>query len=263
MKKVLFLFTLLGLMALPMFASDITFGGDLTYGVITDFDDNENDSSTVNFDIKAAIDDHNSLSIEVDVEDFALDKAVVTTNIGTWLELPIGLKLDWGYVDPNANRFMGVSARGNEKIFNFSAGDYWGLNLLATIEMIEIELAFDPGEVTHDNAVDSDGNPVETGKLLIGMAAKEPIPGLNAEVYYFQNKTVTDVLDEGDIGIDANYATEFSGFALKVGAGVKIPLLEDVDLAYGFGLKGTYSIATLTVGLDGNASYRYYRSQTG
>ena len=39
MKKLLVLSVLLGLMALPMFASDITFGGDVTFGFIYNFSD--------------------------------------------------------------------------------------------------------------------------------------------------------------------------------------------------------------------------------
>jgi hypothetical protein len=256
MKKLLLLSVLLGLMTLPMFASDITFGGDLTYGFISDFADNEADSSDVNFDINATVDDHNSVSIEVDVEDFALDKAVVTTNIGTWLDLPVGVTLDWGYIDPNANRFQGVSERGNEKTFDFSSGDYWGLNLLATIEMIEIELAIDPCEDL-EGVVETDDDGIEIqerGRLLVGAAVKEPIPGLNAELYYFQNNSDFVTFDEGVIGVDASYETEFSGFTLKAGAGFGYPLPEASDWSFGVGLKGTYSIAAVTIGFDGNES---------
>jgi hypothetical protein len=253
MKKALFLFALLGLIALPMFAGDFSFGGDLTYGVISDLDNNEAESTTINFDIKSAIDDHNSAKIEVDLlaadnldAGNVLDKAYITTNIGTWLELPVGLKLDWGLIKPNANRFVGVSERGNEKIYNMEK-EYWGVNLLATVDFIEIELAMNPGA--------SVGATGDVGCLLAGIAAKEPIAGLNAEAYYYQNEVNNlSTMDQGIIGISANYSTDLSGFGLKVGLGMKYDLVEDVEpaVSYGFGLKGTYSIATLTVGLDGN-----------
>ena len=240
MKKVLFLSVLLGLMALPMFASDISFGGDLTYGAIFDLDDETSESTTATFDIKAAIDDFNSLKIELNLlkvgDDSHVDKAYCTTDIGTWLSLPMGLKLEWGKIDPGANRFMGVSGYGNEKIYDFSPGNHWGVCLLSTINFIEIKLAVDGVE----------------GRLLAGIAAKEPVAGLNAELFYFQGKDPEyDVFDQGSIGVSANYSKEISGVALKVGAGLEYSLVEDANIDYGVGLKVGYSIATLTVGLDG------------
>jgi hypothetical protein len=257
MKKLLLLAVLLGLMALPGVASEISFGGDFTYGFIHDMDETMNESMTANFDIKATIDDYNSLVIEYDLfenniegldmveatdtdaeVDLHVDKAVCTTDIGAWLDLPVGVSLDWGYIKPNANRFVGVSERGNEKIYNFEKL-YWGLNLLCTIQMAEIELAVDPGQ----------------GRILAGLAVKEPIAGLNAEVYYYQGHDAEyDVYDEGSIGVSANYSTEFSGFALEAGAGMEYLLTEDADMEFGVGVKGTYSIATVTVGYNGNAS---------
>jgi hypothetical protein len=253
MKKLLLLALLLGLMALPGFASDISFGGDLTYGFIRDFEEDATltTSTTANFDIKATIDDYNSLKIEYDLfennvdydeladeVDLHVDKAYCTTDIGALFELPVGLKLDWGNIKPNANRFSGVSERGNEKIYNFERL-YWGFNLLATIQMAEIELAVEPGN----------------GRLIAGVAVKEPIAGLNAELYYYQgHDTDADVFDQGSIGFSMNYAAEFSGFALKVGAGLEYLLTEGADMKFGAGLSGTYSIAKLTVGYNGNAS---------
>jgi hypothetical protein len=238
MKKLLLLAVLLGLMALPGFASDISFGGDFEYGFIHDMDDAMAEKTTVNFDIKATVDDYNSLKIEFDVYDLVVDKAYCTTDIGTFFELPVGLKLDWGYIKPNANRYVGVSERGNEKIYNFEKL-YWGFNLLATIQMAEIELAVDPGQ----------------GRIMAGLAVKEPIAGLNAELYYYQGHDAAhDVFDEGSIGVSLNYATDISGFALKVGAGLEYLLTEDADMEFGAGVSGTYSIAKLTVGYNGNAS---------
>jgi hypothetical protein len=114
MKKLLILSVLLGLMALPMFASDITFGGDLKYGFIGDFGDNFNEATDITFDIKAAIDDYSSLTINMDeletmVDDIGvanldgvgISKALVTTDIGAWLGLPVGLVASWGFDDPD------------------------------------------------------------------------------------------------------------------------------------------------------------------
>ncbi len=67
MKKLLVLSVLLGLMALPMFASDITFGGDVTFGFVTDFSGERvaAEETDLTFDVKAAIDDYNSLAISM------------------------------------------------------------------------------------------------------------------------------------------------------------------------------------------------------
>jgi hypothetical protein len=108
MKKLLILSVLLGLMALPMFASDITFGGDLKYGFIGDFGDTFNEATDITFDIKAAIDDYSSLTINVDgletqvdglglngVDGVDISKALVATDIGMWLDLPVGVVASW------------------------------------------------------------------------------------------------------------------------------------------------------------------------
>jgi hypothetical protein len=220
----------------------------------------------LNFDIKATVDDYNSVSVEFDLEDKELDKAVVTTDIGALLELPVGLKLDWGYVDPDCNEFNGVNEYGNDEPWDLSEGDYWGVNLIATIQMVEIELAVDPGQYV-DGETDDDGNPLveNNGKLLAGLAVKEPIPGLNAEVYYYQNGAVvgdgTDVdmdeMDKGVIIFDVGYGMDVNDdLSFKVGLGLGYLLAEvaneGVNLEYGFGLKASYSIATLTAGLNGN-----------
>jgi hypothetical protein len=259
MKKLLVLSVLLGLMALPMFASDITFGGDATFGFIGDFGDNENEVRDLTIDVKAAIDDYNSLVIEFNslekVEpltgkpDLQYEKALVTTDIGAWLGLPVGLKVSWGWDDPDMNEFQIISAYENEDPWNFSPSEYWGIDFLMSYNIIEVELAFNPGVAATD-----------PGQLLAGLAVKEPIPGLNAEVYYYQGSDAattvpTDEFGEGYIGFDAAYAGEFSGFGLEAGAYFGYYLGDAVGVpawAMGAGLSGAYSMFTMTVGLDGN-----------
>jgi len=258
MKKLLVLSALLGLLALPMFASDVTLGGDLTYGYIGDFGDTYWRTTTITTDFKAAVDDYNSLVIEMDWLDAtnAPDKAVVTTDVGMWLGLPVGLKVLWGWDDPDANEFQSVSGYGNEEVFDLSLGDSWCLDFLLSASFFEIELAMTPTGAAFDTATDALG-PVAgaAGELLAGLAVKEPIPGLNVEVYYFQNGAAYDAFDQGLVAFDAGYSAEFSGFALDVGAGFVYDMADAPahDWLYGVGLSGSYSIATLTVGLDGNA----------
>jgi len=251
MKKLLILSVLLGLMALPMFASDISFGGDVTFGFIGDFGDNENEVTDATVDLMATIDDYNSLTINTDgLEGGAwtgISKILVSTDVGALFGLPVGVVINWGWDDPDMNEFQNISGYGNEDPWDFSSpsGEYWGLDFLVSYNFIEFEFAFNPGGTVSG---------VNTGDLLVGLAAKEPIPGLNAEVYYYQNESAIDEFGEGRIGVDAAYSAEFSGFALDAGVYFGFDLLDTAAnaWAYGVGLSGAYSIATVTVGLDGN-----------
>jgi hypothetical protein len=236
MKKLLILSVLLGLMALPMFASDITFGGDLTYGFIWDFDD-IGETTTATFDIKAAVDDYNSLVIELNtLNDPIPDKAVVTTDVGGMFDLPVMVHVTWGWDDPDINEFGGISAYSDEEVIDVSTGDNWMLNFLLGASFVEFEMAFTPIAGA-------------AGELLAGLAVKEPIPGLNAELYYWQGGA--DYAD-GWIIFDAGYGAEFGGVALDAGAEFVYPLLDANDWAFGVGLSAGVSIATVTVGVDGN-----------
>jgi hypothetical protein len=254
MKKLLILSVLLGLMALPMFASDITFGGDLKYGFIGDFGDTFAEATDITFDIKAAIDDYSSLTINVDgletqvdglglngVDGVDISKALVATDIGAWLGLPVGLVASWGFDDPDVNEFQNISDYGNEDPWDASPNEYWGHTFVVSVSMAEVKVAFDPGLASAD-----------AGRLLAALAVMEPIPGLNAEFYYFQDEVVDD-FGEGFIGFDAAYAGDFGGFGVEAGAWLGYNLSDVGDAwALGVGLSGAYSIATVTVGLDGN-----------
>jgi hypothetical protein len=257
MKKLLVLSVLLGLMALPMFASDITFGGDLTYGFIGDFGDNLGEKTDITFDIKAAVDDHNSLTIEMNgleanvdglgaltADGVDIEKALVVTDVGGWLGLPVGLTVSWGFDDPDANEFEVLTGYENEAVFDFSPTEYWGIAFLMSYNIVEVELAFDPCLAE-----------TEAGRLLAGLAVKEAIPGLNAEVYYFQNEMV-DELAEGKIGIDAAYSGEFGPVALDAGIAFMYNLADSPaagdEYAFGLGLAAAIDMFDITLGIHGD-----------
>jgi hypothetical protein len=256
MKKLLVLSVLLGLMALPMFASDITFGGDVTFGFIGDFGDNENEVWDATVDLMATIDDYNSLTINTDGLESGtwngISKILVTTDVGMVFDLPVGVVINWGYDDPDRNEFQVISGYENEDPIDFSPAEYWGLDFLVSYEFLEVEFAFNPTAAATIAPVPANG-----GSLLAGVAVKEPIAGLNAEVYYFQGGGLTpyDEFGDGAIGFDAAYAADFDGFAVEAGATFDYNLSDVGDAwAYGIGLSGAYSIATVTVGLAGNES---------
>jgi hypothetical protein len=244
MKKLLVLSALLGLLALPVFANHVSIdmGGDMTFGVMSDFDTAVVDPD-LTWDVIVGIDDYNSFTWSL--KDIALapliglDKALVTTDIGMWLGLPVGIMVNWGYDDPARNQYESTSGYANEELGDFSPVEYWGLDFLVSAGMVEVELAFDP--------LGADG------KLLAGLAVKEPVPGLNAEVYYFQNQSAGDVFDEGNLAFAAEYATEVSMIALDIGAGFLYNLADTGDAwGYGIGLAADTGMFGATVGLAGN-----------
>jgi hypothetical protein len=244
MKKLLVLSALLGLLALPVFAdhASIDFGGDDTFGFMTDFD-TVLITNDLTWDVIVGIDDYNSFTwslkgLDVAGANIALDKALTTTDVGMWAGLPVGLKLMWGYDDPDVNNFHVVTGYETEDVADFSPAEYWGLAIMLSAGMLEVELAFDP--------LGADG------KLLAGLAVKEPVPGLNAEFYYFQAQAAGDEFGEGQLLFDVGYDTEVAGIALETGAFFWLNLADAAPgYYYGLGLAGTYNIAKLTVGLNG------------
>jgi hypothetical protein len=260
MKKLLILSVLLGLMALPMFASDFSWGGDVFFGFIGDFGDAEAENLDVTFDIKATVDDYNSLVIEFDFEDAIPDKAVVTTDVGAWLDLPVGLTTNWGWDDPDTNEFHNISEYDNEEVFDFSKGDYFGHQFMLSANMLEVEVAFNPG------IADGAGFGTDYGALLAGVAVKEPIPGLNAEVYYYQGGSAAagapevDEFDLGQIMFDAAYSTEFSGVGLDAGAAFFYNLDDAAAYAWAYGIAAAASVSMLdaTLALNGDENETLY-----
>jgi hypothetical protein len=246
MKKLLVLSVLLGLLTLPVFAehASIDFGGDDTFGFMTDFGDAALTTLDLTWDVIVGIDDYNSFTWSLKgltdpLANLALDKALTTTDVGMWLGLPVGLHINWGYDDPDANEFGDVSGNGNQT-YDFSPAEYWGLDFIIAISMLEVEIAFNP--------LGSEG-----GFLLAGLAVKEPVAGLNAEVYYFQGGAAVagDDFSSGAIGVGAAYATEVSGIGLEAGVSFEADLGADT-WDWGFGLVGAVSMFEISVNLGGD-----------
>ena len=257
MKKLLVLSVLLGLLVLPVFADHVSvdFGGDHTFGFIGDFGDDVTEKIDLTFDIMVGIDDYNSLTWSI--ANFgtvnSLDKALVTTDVGMWAGLPVGLVVNWGYDDPDANEFGVTSGYENEQTYDFSPAEYWGLDFVISYNIIEIELAFDPGIA----GTWVDPATGDQGSILAGLAVKEAVPGLNAEVYYFQGGDVaTDVYDMGLIAFGASYETEVAGIGLDAGATFLLDLDDAATdgWAFGIGVAAAVSMFDFTVGVNGNES---------
>jgi hypothetical protein len=258
MKKLVVLSVLLGLLALPVFATHVSIdmGGDLTFGFLGDFGDNELEATDLTWDVMVGIDDFNSFTWSLkglnkvfDTGDpdiglislVLLDQALVTTDIGKWLDLPVGIKVMWGYDDPDANEFGNVTGYENQ-VYDFSPLEYWGVGALVSYKFLELEVAFNPGVAAAG----------DLGYLLAGVAAKEPIAGLNAEVYMFQAASAIDAFDLMQIGIGASYQMAFGDLSLKPG----VSFLFDMNDAnpswqYGLGVKGVYKMIEATVDILG------------
>ena len=93
MKKIVVLAIALALVVgMPLLASEFTFGGDLDWGVITNFDDMYNQGTgTATFDVKATVDDFNTVGVSFDVDAGTMEKAQIASNLGSALKLPISL----------------------------------------------------------------------------------------------------------------------------------------------------------------------------
>jgi hypothetical protein len=247
MKKLLVLSALLGLLALPAFSADITIGGDLSFGFMTDFDAEQEDPA-LTMDFKGSVDDYNSVDIRLDgfPEDaggaVGLEAAFVKTDVGAWLGLSdVGVVLQWGWDDPDWAWYGDVTNWETEAISAAPSPEYWGLDLVVSYGMFELELATNPADVAAGDA----------GYLLIGAAVKEPIEGLNAELYWYQNASAADAFDAGAISLGAGYGGAFGDFDMEAGVNFKYDMGAET-WAYGIGLTGAYSIAYAEVSLTGN-----------
>jgi hypothetical protein len=246
MKKLLVLSALLGLLVLPVFADHVSvdFGGDHTFGFIGDFGDAEGEKIDLTWDVIVSIDDYNSFTWSLGSVGFGevLDKALVTTDVGMWAGLPVGLVINWGYDDPDANEFGNVTGYENTQVYDFSPTIYWGLDFLLSASFFEVEVAFNPGVA-----------PGDPGLLLAGVAVKEPIPGLNAEVYLFQGGGAIDEFDMMHLGIGANYMAEMGAISIEPGVSFFYDLTDGADPAwmYGIGAEVIYDMIAATVGLTG------------
>ena len=246
MKKLLVLSALLGLLALPAFSADVSFGGDLTFGFITDFDV-EDETTATTIDMTGSVDDYNSVAISLqnvfDGELLDVEKAAITTDIGMWLGLgDVGVSLQWGFDDPGSEAYGDVTNWETEAFYDLGPAEYWGLDLLVSYGMFELEFAANP----------AGAGAGDLGYLLVGLGVKEAIEGLNAEVYYFQNQSAYDVFDAGVILFDAGYGGAFGDLDVEVGANFQYNMGAGDAWQYGIGLTGAYNIAYAEVSLYGD-----------
>jgi hypothetical protein len=239
MKKLLVLSALLGLLALPAFTADVTFGGDLTYGFISDFSEVAEDTNAT-IDMKGSVDDYNSVAISLKGIGGAVntEKAVITTDVGAWLDLPVGVRLQWGYDDPDWNWFGDISVFEKESMSAASMAEYWGLDAYITAGMFELEIAGDPA----------------SSNFLVGAALMEPIEGLNAELYFWQGDAALGSWEESQIHFGAGYGGAFGDFDLEVGANFMYDMEEAATNAWAYGLAvtGAFSMIYGEVALTGN-----------
>jgi hypothetical protein len=246
MKKLLVLSAPLGLLALPAFSADTTLGGDLSFGFITDFDA-EDESTDLTMDFKGSVDDYNSVDIRLNgfdmVGDIAMEKAAITTDIGAWLGLPVGVTLQWGWDDPDWNWWGDISNFEKESMTaGATADEYWGLDLLVSYGMFELELAGNPGAAT------------DPGNFLAGVGVKEPIPGLKAELYLYQDGATVEDWDTMNVVFGAGYTNTFGDFDLEAGVNFKFDMDDAATDAwmYGVAVTGAYSMIYGEVALTGN-----------
>jgi hypothetical protein len=245
MKKLLVLSALLGLLALPAFSADITIGGDFSFGFITDFD-LEAENFDWDLDMKGSVDDYNSVDFRVqnivDGSFDSIEKATVKTDVGMWLGLPVGVTLEWGWDDPDWNWFGDVSNFEKEALSGIPyADEFLGLALLVSFGMFELELAGNPGATA------------DSGDFAAGVAVKEPIPGLNAELYLYQDGATTEDWDTMNVALGAGYGGSFGDFDLEAGLNFRFDMDDAAADAwlYGVAVTGAFSMIYGEVALTG------------
>ncbi len=248
MKKLIVLSVLLVLAGFPLLASDVTFGGDASYGFIASKQFGEGVDATM--DLTAVVDDYVTVNISTDWDSWTLDKAVAVYDLAgaTGLaDFGVGVSLTAGKDDPADNAFQVISGYENEDVFDFDPIEYWGFSLLITaMDMVNIHVAIDPSS-----------GAAEPGRFLGGIYV-EDIAGISAEVYYFQGESEYNKFDQGQIAFDAAYSTAFGVIGLDAGAGFVYDMSDAAKTAkttwaYGVGLGFSYTeMVSLGVGVDGN-----------
>ncbi len=248
MKKLLVLSMLLALASMPLMASDITFGGDVTYGFIADFDKGFAESTTATVDVKAAVNEFVSseVSIKHDAEDMLLDKATIVTDLGAAFALTdmgVGLELTAGYFDTGDKEYGMVSDYENEHVIDVKVEKSWMLSTVLTVmDMVNFKFAIDPSMPFN-------------GEFIVGAYAE--VGDISAEFFYDMNGQ-TEAAD-GKIAFDACYVMEMGDISLEAGAGFMYDMfVDDGELAkqwaYGIGLAVDYTeMVHVSVGVDGNS----------
>jgi len=254
MKKLLVLSVLLGLMALPVFTSDVTIGGDVQFFANGDQDDTDLPANMgkLRVRIDAAVDDYNTAKLE-----FRNDGATTLT----------GANLAWkyAYLKSDISGALGLDAVGITARFGIfdewhalwnaatsshrarALNDDWGMG---NADIVGAALDFGLGPVALKTYVEF-GDGTYAGDFLTGykfaLASENTLlDGLKFIVGYvgYANSSAR----KGFIHGDAGYSLSLGDLSLTVPLSFVYDM-EDSAIGYGTGVKVGYSMFGVNVGL--------------
>jgi hypothetical protein len=248
MKKVIITGLMLVVLASFAMASDVTLGGDITYGVVigTATDPwNVGEVKAATVDVKAAVDDYvNSVVALTAGSGIALlEDAWVKVNLGNMfmMDSGIGWTLTAGYESIADNSFVSTTALGKENVANAAVGSAW---IMGT----DIDLM---GFLTIRFAV----QPANTNDFFVGAFTKQTFGDIsvNAEVMF--DAAGQAEIGDGNLIVDGEFKMNIGDIKLDLGAGMRMSMMTDGDLAYGVGLGVDYgTLFGIAAGFDGNST---------
>jgi len=242
-KGIIVLIMVAGLVA-PTFASDFTFGGDLTFGAIWDLtNDTTGTTMTATADIKSAVDDYNSVTVSIksSSEDILLERAELDTKLGDYfmMDSGVGITSYVGYMDLNDKSYVSTSTVGNENVANSGVGVSWMMGLdVDLMGYATLRAAFDP---------------MTENDFFVGLFTSQSMGDASfaAEVFFDGNKAAS--ASDGNVIADGEFKLTAGDIALDVGLGIRYEMAAGAGLNWGAGVGFDYgTLFGLDAGIDGN-----------
>ncbi len=271
MKKALGILIVLALVAvsIPAFADDaaatptVTFSGEFTWKAA--YNDTTTDVGGVRerINLDSKIDKNNELFIQFRGENItgdaitgiylnnALYNVKLTTDIGSALGLPVGLKLTTGYFDTYFTNWTYYSESGWEFYYGWpNKLVYLGQQKSGTAQ---VDASFGAVNVHVAEGLDAQNT-------LFGVDAS--FAGLGVYLAYgAYNIGVPADLGKGDLSVELNYGLpEFSGVKVGIAPYFRYSLDSAATVAYTFGASvgADYSIVHVALGYQGDAKYAFH-----
>jgi hypothetical protein len=258
MKKLLIVLSALVLavgFAVPALAVDVDVTGELTVGGITGFDEEKVANGWGNgyFDATASIDEYNDVVFRWTIADGDVYQYVwlggqvyLKSDVGAYLDLPIGLTAQGGYFGFDSRKFE-VTGHAWERKYRPGVFGGWITDAAFLFNL-------DFGMATLDVGVDFEAvDPVLPTQDYVIMLSVPELGPASLEAGYF-------ILDNDDFegAFTANAKAEGLMDMINVAAGFGVDTKDVPDYAewwYGIGAEVMYSMFTVGAALNGDEAY--------
>jgi hypothetical protein len=237
-------------------APAVVFGGELTFGIITPFD---SEKSAIGFD-NSYVDvsvwpfDYNVVTFRLEHDGafptlgagtWGAPYLYLTTDLGMWLDLPVGVKNSMGVLDLYSRKYE-VTGHAYERTLVRSAIDPLSWKVAVDAGMATINAGIGLGENDSLSAT-----PGEATYADIGVVVEIPEAGpVDLEAFYLAQD---DPDLKGNLGVDAKLVGMIP--MVDLAAGFMFDLVEDAagDTHWYYGVGGllTYSMLELGVSING------------